>query len=355
MKDLVVNLGEHSYPIYIKHNLLKNIGNEIKKIYNNKKIVIITDTNISKIYGKILAMSLKKEGFIVKFIIIKAGEKSKSLETLNYVYSEFIDFELSRDDLIITFGGGVVGDLGGFAAATYLRGVPFIQIPTSLLAQIDSSIGGKVAVNLKEGKNLIGSFYQPKSVFIDPILIKTLERRYFIDGLGEVIKYAAIKDSELFNLLINYKCSEEVYKDIDEIIYRCIKTKKQIVELDENDTGERMLLNFGHTLGHAIEKYFKYEVYSHGEAVSMGMYLITKNSEELGITKKGTANLIKEVLIKYSLPYKFSNIDENEIFKIVSLDKKSTGDSLNIILLNEIGDSFIKKIDKKDIPLYLHL
>lgn len=352
MNTLNINLPQKKYPIYIEKGLLNNIGQELKKIYKNKRIAIITDANVEKIYGQKIRNNLNND-FEVKMIVLEPGEKSKSIDVLQDVYDELLDFEITRADLIIAFGGGVVGDLSGFVASTLLRGIPFVQIPTSLLAQIDSSIGGKVAVNLTKGKNLIGSFYHPEAVYIDPELLKTLDKRFLYDGMAEVIKYGCIRDENLFQNLIEYNSDQELFNNIEEIIYKCCKTKRDIVENDEKDIGERMILNFGHTLGHAIEKYFKYEKYTHGEAVAIGMYHITKKSEDIGITQKGTSDKIKNILINYKLPYKMPNMSKEEVIKTIALDKKNKGNDTNLILLKRIGESFVKKIDRKNANMYI--
>lgn len=349
----MVNLPEKSYPIYIKKGSIKYIGNEIEKIYNGNKIAVITDKNVDEFYGEQIKDSLKNSNFIVHKIVIEPGEKSKSIEVLLDVYERLLDFGITRGDLVITFGGGVVGDLGGFAASTLLRGIPFIQIPTSLLAQIDSSVGGKVAVDLPRGKNLVGSFYHPKAVFIDPDLLNTLDKRFLHDGMAEVIKYGCIRDKELFDKLLKYDSEEELFNNIEEIIYTCCNIKKDVVEKDEKDTGERMILNFGHTIGHAVEKYFNFEKYTHGEAVAVGMYAITKNSEEIGLTKLGTSKSIKDILLKYNLPYKMPNMDKEKNMEAISLDKKNKGEYLNIILLKNIGECFIKKVKNDESEKYL--
>lgn len=348
MSILEINLKEKNYPIYIEKGLIDNIGEEIKKIYNNEKIAIITDKNVEKLYGEKIINSLK-EDFRVKMISLEPGEKSKSIDVAQNVYDELLDFGITRGDLIIAFGGGVVGDLGGFISSTLLRGIPFVQIPTSLLSQIDSSIGGKVAVNLSKGKNLIGSFYHPEAVYIDPQVLETLDKRFLYDGIAEVIKYGCIRDENLFKDLLEYSDDEELLDNIEKIIYKCCKIKKDIVENDEKDMGERMLLNFGHTLGHALEKYFDYEIYTHGEAVAVGMYSITKNSEEMGLTQIGTVDKIKSILKKYKLPYKLPYVNRIEVIENIALDKKNKGNNINLILLNKIGDSFIKNIDRKDV------
>lgn len=355
MNTLMVNLPDKSYPIYIKKGLLKNIGNEIEKIFKGKKIAVITDINVESFYGREIENSLKKSNFTVEKIVLEAGEKSKSIEVLLDVYDKLLDFGITRSDLIISFGGGVVGDLGGFAASTLLRGIPFIQIPTSLLAQVDSSVGGKVAVDLPRGKNLVGSFYHPKAVFIDPELLKTLDKRFLYDGMAEVIKYGCIRDKDLFDKLLSYKSEEDLFNNIEEIIYTCCNIKKDVVEKDEKDTGERMILNFGHTIGHAIEKYFNFEEYTHGEAVAVGMYLITKNSEAMGITESGTSELIKKIIMKYRLPYEMPDAGKEKIIETIGLDKKNKGEYMNIILLNNIGECIIKTIAKEEIEKYVYM
>ncbi len=351
MPRLNVDLPKNSYPIIIEKGLLNRLNEEIKKIYTNEKIAIITDKNIEEFYGHRIIKELE-EDFQIKMIVIDPGEKSKSLEVLEGVYNELLSFQITRGDLIIALGGGVIGDLAGFAASSLLRGIPYIQIPTSLLAQIDSSVGGKVAVNLPQGKNLVGSFYQPKAVFIDPELLSTLDKRYFYDGMGEVIKYACILDKELFEDLLRFT-EEELFQNIEMIIFKCCQIKKDIVVRDELDTGERMVLNFGHTLGHVIEKQYKYEKYTHGEAVAMGMYNITKRSENMGISKKGTSNLIKKILSKYHLPYEMPPIDKEVIFETIGLDKKNKGQYINLILIKDIGEVYIEKTHNKDISSYI--
>lgn len=351
MKKLNIKLADADYNILIKRGIIDNIGEEISKIYSGKKIVIITDQNVERLYFDRISNSLKN--YDLHKIVIVPGEKSKSIEVLTEVYSKLASFKVSRSDLIIAFGGGVVGDLGGFAAATFLRSVPYIQIPTSLLAQIDSSIGGKVAVDLKEGKNLVGSFYHPKAVFIDPELLKTLSTKFLHDGIGEVIKYGAIRSKELFYKVMNFKNDEEFLENVEDVIYSCCSIKKVVVENDEKDNGERMILNFGHTIGHAVEEFFNYEKYTHGEGVAYGMYAITKNSESLGDTDNGTTEEIKKALEKYKLSYNIEGLKNEKILETVELDKKGRGDYINLILLNNIGSCFIKKIKKSEMNEYL--
>ena len=342
--ELVVDLGEKSYPILIKNGLLNKINIEVKKIYKGKKIFILTDKNVNRYYGDLITKTLSDEGFEVKLFALEPGEETKNITTLPIVYNELLDFNLTRSDLIITLGGGVIGDLGGFVAATYLRGVDFIQVPTSLLAQVDSSVGGKVAVDLDRGKNLVGNFYHPKAVLIDPMVLETLEDRVFYDGMAEVIKYGCIKDNSFFDFLDKIENKSQLLSNMEEIIHKCCDIKRIVVENDEKDKGERMLLNFGHTLGHAIEQYYNYKNYTHGEGVAIGMYQIAKLGQEKGLTKKGTADLIKNIFIKYNLPYEL-NINMNELIEAINLDKKKLGSKINLILLEEIGKSYMYKSD----------
>lgn len=347
MKELQVNLLNATYNIKIEKNLLKTIGKEVLKLYKGEKIVVITDENVNNFYGAIVENSLKAEGYETFQIVLKPGEKTKSFSSLIELYNKLIDFKINRGNLILALGGGVIGDLAGFCAATFLRGIPYIQVPTSLLAQVDSSVGGKVAIDLPQGKNLVGSFYQPKAVFIDPEVLKSLPQKYINDGMGEIIKYALIKDRELYDILEKIDSTEALINSMEEIIYTCCFIKKAVVEADERDLGERMVLNFGHTLGHSIEKVQGYEGLSHGEAVAVGMYQITLNSEKMKLTKEGTAEKIKELLLKFHLPYKVE--DAIDLVDILAIDKKNIGNNINLILLKDIGEVFIKPMNHEEI------
>jgi 3-dehydroquinate synthase len=340
--ELKVDLKDRSYPIIIEKGLINRVSEEIRKVYKGKKIFIITDDNVNKYYGGKISEELKKNDFEVKLLALKPGEETKNFNTLPIVYNELLDFNLTRSDLIIALGGGVIGDLAGFVASTYLRGVDFVQIPTSLLAQVDSSVGGKVAVDLERGKNLVGSFYHPKCVLIDPEVLNTLDNRFFIDGMAEVIKYGCIKDKQFFDYLEKMENNQQLINNMEVVIHKCCDIKRQVVENDEKDKGERMLLNFGHTLGHAIEQYYNYTKYSHGEGVAIGMYVISKISEEKGLTKKGTSQRIKDILVKYNLPYEL-DVNIEETLEAINLDKKKLGNDLNVIILKEIGNSEIYK------------
>lgn len=353
MKSIEVKLPNNSYELLIHKGLIDDIGSHVLKVYTGDKIAIVTDENVDKFYGEIVEQSLKRQGYNTLKIVLKPGEKTKSMDQVLGLYDSLLDFGINRGNLIIALGGGVIGDLTGFCASTLLRGIPYIQIPTSLLAQIDSSIGGKVAIDLSKGKNLVGSFYHPKAVYIDPEVLGTLEKRFLSDGLGEVIKYALIKDRALFEELKEIDSYEELLKHIEDIIYKCCCIKKHVVEADERDTGERMILNFGHTIGHGIEKLQNYEGLSHGEAVSVGMHYITLNSENEGLTAEGTAKGIKELLKKFNLPYEVHDISKEDLIKALAMDKKNIGNTMNLILLKDIGESFIHKVTRDEIEKFI--
>lgn len=341
--EMKVNLGKDSYPIYIQQGLLDEVLGYIKPIFQGNKIMIISDNQVFSYYGEKIETQLKKE-YEVGHIVVPHGEQSKRFDILPELYNELLSFQLTRTDLIIALGGGVIGDLAGFVASTFLRGVKFVQIPTSLLAQVDSSVGGKVAVDLPAGKNLVGAFKHPSLVLIDPLTLKTLEKRFISDGMGEVIKYGCIFDADLFQQLACYTSFDELYQDIDEIIYRCVDLKRDVVEKDLFDFNDRLALNFGHTLGHAIEQYYHYEKYSHGEAISIGMVQLTRIAEAKGLTKVGTADQICDVLKIYQLPT-VSHLKTFDLKQAMAVDKKNIYKKLSYVLLHAIGQSYIYPSD----------
>jgi len=348
MTSLRVNIPNREYDILIGGGLLSNAGELIPNF--SEKIIIITDSNVAPLYADKLAASLR-----ARVITVPPGEESKSISTLQTVYCQLLDYNITRSGLIIALGGGVVGDLAGYAASTLLRGIPYVQIPTTLLAQVDSSVGGKVAVNLPQGKNLVGTFYQPKLVIIDTDCLRTLPAREFACGMAEVIKYGAIADRNLFDLLLTNDIVGRgaPAAPLPHVIRTCCGIKRAIVEEDEFDTGRRMLLNFGHTFGHAIEKhYFKKSLQSgqspadavrHGEAVAIGMVMACEFGERTGVTPAGTADVMREILQKYNLPVQ-ADVAEEELYTAMKFDKKMDGDTLNLILLESIGTAVIKKV-----------
>lgn len=353
MKKIHVDLGAHAYDIEIEAGLLAQVGKKVAALLPKaRKAAIISDTNVAPLYAAQLQASLEEAGLVVHTVVITAGEQSKNMQVLSEVLEELAGAGLTRTDVVLTLGGGVVGDLGGFAAASFMRGIAFVQIPTSLLAQIDSSVGGKVAVDLKAGKNLAGAFYQPKAVFIDTNLLATLSTRFLHDGLAEAIKYGCIKDAELFNKIAGYADDKELLADIDSVVATCCAIKARIVEQDEFDTGLRMLLNFGHTLGHAVEQHFGYSSFTHGEGVAIGMYQLTQRTEAMGLTAAGSAERIKSVLAKYNLPLT-AGVEKAQLLDTMARDKKKNGNSITLIILKNIGEGVLQKINWQQVPEYL--
>lgn len=341
--DMMVNLGEKSYPIYIQNGILKDARSYIEKSYTGKRIMIISDDNVYPLYGDALTGNLSTR-YECHHYVVPHGELSKDFQVLPGIYSAMLAAGMTRSDLVIALGGGVIGDLAGFAASSYLRGISFVQIPTSLLAQVDSSVGGKVAVDLPQGKNLVGAFYQPKLVLIDPEVLDTLPEKFVNDGMGEVIKYGCIFDQELFASLASAGSFAGLKPQLEEIIYKCVDCKRKVVEEDQFDVGRRMLLNFGHTLAHTIEQHFHYERESHGEAVAIGMYQISRIAEEKGLTKEGTAEAIKEILECYQLPSS-CGLSMDVLLDAIHVDKKNLNGHLNVVLLHELGDSYVYQTD----------
>ncbi len=314
MRNLQINLLNNQYEILIKSGIINSIGEEISKIYEGNKIALITDENVDEFYGDIVKESLEDNDFKVLKVVLKPGEGSKSIESLMKLYNELLDFKLNRGNLII---------------------------------------GGKVAIDLPRGKNLIGNFYHPRAVYIDPQVLKTLDMRYVNDGLGEAIKYGLIKDKGLFEKFESIESYEALFEHIEDIIYKCCSIKKHVVEHDEKDKRERMILNFGHTIGHAIEKLENYKGVSHGEAVAIGMYSIALRCEELNICKDGVANRIKSLLDKFNLPYSFQGKTRGDIIDAISVDKKTIGNFINLILIEDIGKVFIHKASHEELEKFI--
>ena len=344
MKKLTVNVND-KYDILIEKGLLSQCGSLVSDVFGGKKIVLISDTNVFPLYGEGVKSSLQAQGYTVYDFIFASGEASKKPSTVIEMVEFMAEQGLTRNDGVVALGGGVCGDMAGFAAAIYLRGIKFVQIPTSLLSQVDSSVGGKTGVDLPQGKNLCGAFHQPSLVIIDPDVLETLSPHYFSDGMGEVIKAGCIKSANLFERLEN-----ENPKDfIEDLIYECLDIKRKVVENDEKEQGERALLNFGHTCGHAIEKLWSFETVSHGEAVGIGMVMASRAGESIGITQPGTADRIERVLIKNNMKTSDTHTT-SQIVEAMNADKKRTGSGIKFAMLKCIGESFIYPVKNEDIP-----
>lgn len=349
MKTLTVPLWDRSYDIVIESGLLSRVGDHLNTILPKaRKLLLVTDSTVCALYGDSLLRSLRKAGFIAELHVIPAGESSKCLSELEKIYESSTKLGLTRSDALIALGGGVVGDLTGFAAATLYRGIDYIQIPTTLLAQVDSSVGGKTAIDIPAGKNLVGSFWQPKAVFMDPECLHTLSDEVFSDGMAEVIKYGCICDREFFEFLKECGDRSGVMEHIEDVLYTCCEIKADIVTEDETDVGIRMILNFGHTLGHAYEVAGHYELYTHGYAIAAGMYMAAAIGEKLGITPIGGADKIKTVVTQFGLPWRIDCcVDTYQ--HAIGLDKKGSGEDIRLILLSEIGKAEIVRMRKREL------
>ena len=342
-----------SYDILIESGLLEKCGELVSDIVKSKKCAVVTDDIVDRLYGDKTVKSLEKSGFKVVKFIIPNGEKSKSHEQLIALYNFLSENDITRTDFLVALGGGVVGDFTGYCAATYLRGVDYVQIPTTLLAQVDSSVGGKTAVNIEAGKNLVGCFKQPVLVIADTDTLNTLSDDLFADGMGEVVKYGMIRSKYLFENLSKggIRGNAEL---MNEVIAECVSIKRDVVQNDEFDTGERMILNFGHTFGHAIEKYLGYGNIHHGKAVAIGMQMITAAAEKKGSAEKGISEKLKACLEANSLPFS-SDITSDKLYTLSIGDKKRTSDKIRVIICPEIGKSQIVTLTLNEYKEFLEL
>ena len=349
MKTLTVALPGREYDILIERGLLDRAGELCKTVLPRaERLFVVTDTNVEPLYSSRLRAGLRSAGFDTALSVIPAGEESKNASRLNQLWEEMMAFGLTRTDAVIALGGGVVGDLTGFAAATVLRGVDFVQIPTTLLAQVDSSVGGKVAIDLEHGKNLAGAFYQPQLVLMDPDVLDTLPLPVFMAGMAEVLKYGCIRDADFFDFLTARPSRRELTADVEHILYTCCDIKRQVVMEDERDTGTRMLLNFGHTLGHAYELAGHYVEWSHGEAVAAGMCAAARLGAALGITPPGVSGRVTDAVASIGLPTAIP-CTPDDYAAAIGLDKKSAGSQISLILLKEMGRAIPYKIPKADL------
>ena len=331
-----VNLFDRSYPIEIGYSLLNDFN--FSELILGNDCLIVTNEIVAPIYLEMLTNNIKTNN--LETLILEDGESTKTEKTWSTIIDKLVDMKANRDTTIIALGGGVIGDIVGFAAATYMRGLPFIQIPTSLLAQVDSSVGGKTGINHPKGKNLVGSFYQPIAVVSDIDTLKTLPDREYKCGLAEIIKYGAIYDSDFFDWL-EVNISLLLKRDHDALIYaisRSCEIKADIVSQDELETGKRAILNFGHTFAHAIENHFGYGIIFHGEAVAIGMLMASK----ISLISQSDQDRLKNLIINSGLPHNLEEFDKNEMLEIMLLDKKIKNKKLRLILLNRLGEAYIE-------------
>lgn len=357
MKTDSINLDfapkKYGYRIEFGYNYFDDICQKISFLANNNPIVLLSDSNVSKLYAPVMIKKLTKLGNSPVLITFPSGEKSKSAKVKEQIESKMINSKIDRQSIFVALGGGVTGDLGGFVAATYMRGIPFIQIPTSLLAMVDSSIGGKVAINHPYGKNMIGAFYQPKAVFIDISMLKTLPHKEFLNGLSEIIKSALIMDKDLFSFIEDNKkmIKKRSNEYVKHLVVESCKIKSAIVTEDEKEKGIRKLLNYGHTIGHAVEALSMFRI-PHGFSVSIGMDFENILAYKIGLMNFEDLIRIRELLLFFELPFKIpAKMNHAELIKKMSIDKKSSKGIPSFTLLKGIGKGSIDH--KVDISLIL--
>lgn len=347
MKKILVNLKKNTYPIIVSKNNFLELSHVVKSVTKESDILVVTNSTIHKLYGSPLKRSLSKLHTRINFILVPDTEKSKSLAQLGNLIKKIVNFDKKRPPFILAFGGGVVGDLVGFAAAVYRRGIAYIQIPTTLLAQADSAIGGKTGIDLPQGKNLLGAFYQPKLVYSNVTLLNTLPLKQIREGLAEVIKYGVISDSKLFNFLEkNYKKILNLNLDsLEYIVYKSSLIKARVVSIDEKETlGKRTILNFGHTLGHALETASSYSKrYTHGQAISVGMLCASYISYKLGLANKSLLDRLETLIGQVGLPRYISGLSVSDILKTQEHDKKFIHGLNRLVLPNRLGRVVVKE------------
>lgn len=361
MKSIRVALKENSYSIIIGERILSNIANTLLRLRLGNDFIVITDSVVKRLYEHALVEALKRKKFNVKVFAVSSGEKSKSTEVAFKLMKDIARYDALKKISIVAFGGGVIGDLAGFVAAVYKRGIPYIQVPTTLLAQIDSAIGGKVAVDLPVGKNLVGAFYQPKLVFSEIALLSSLPKREIRNGLAEAVKYGVIYDSRLFHYIAkNYaKILAADSATLNSLVYRCSQIKAQVVERDEKEIkGIRTILNFGHTVGHSIEAAGGYKLYHHGEAIALGMRVAAEISCQLGMFARKEAESLNKVLTQIGLPQWIQGLNSADILNVMRHDKKFLSGKNRFVLVEKIGKVKIVEgvpsgIIKKSIQRYI--
>lgn len=345
--EIVRVSASKEYNVHIGSGFLDSVGEMLAEIKKPCRTVIVSDDTVFGLYGESVKKSLANSGYSVCEFVFPHGEESKSLENFGKIQEFCAENSITRTDLFIALGGGVTGDLTGFAAASYLRGVDFAQIPTTVLSMVDSSVGGKTAVNLKAGKNLCGAFYQPIAVYADCETLNTLPEETFNEGCAEVIKYGMILDGEFLTFLKNNSIKE----NIEYVIKRCVEIKRDVVDRDEFENGERKLLNFGHTIGHAIEKCSNLSI-SHGNAVAMGMVIATQGAYKTGLANEDFTEMLIEILKANSLPAKCSFTSE-ELYKASLSDKKRSLDTISLIIPEKYGLCKIEKISVNELKKFI--
>lgn len=352
MKTINVSLKENSYRIFIGQNTLGKLGAYLKTLRLGKDAVVITTSNIRRLHGKALVAGLERNGFSVKVFEVPDGERSKSAKYAFKLMEQIARYDILKNVFIVAFGGGVIGDLAGYVAAAYKRGIPYVQVPTTFLAQIDSAIGGKVAIDLPVGKNLVGAFHQPKVVWSDVALLTTLSRRQLRNGMAEAVKYGVIADQRLFYYLFrNYNMVLDADKKVlEEVVVQCSHIKTNVVLKDEKETkGIRTILNFGHTVGHAIEAAGGFSYYHHGEAIALGMRVAADISCQMRIFNNADAALLNTLLTNIGLPQVIQKVKTQDILRLMQHDKKFVAGRNRFVLAQRIGKVKVVEGVKTDV------
>jgi 3-dehydroquinate synthase len=349
MKTVHVALKERSYNVHIGSGILDRAGKLLAQLDLSRQVVVISSASILSQHGSRLLNSLSQAKLSVEVVRATEGERFKTLSTVESICRKLAQARADRKTVLIAFGGGVIGDVVGFVAASYLRGVPYVQVPTTLLAQIDSSIGGKTGVNLAEGKNLVGAFYQPKAVIVDPLVLLTLPRREFYSGIYEALKYGVIRRAPLFDLVDRRHgyFPERDKSNLERMIVQCVELKAEIVSRDEREGRLRMILNFGHTIGHALEAATRYQLLTHGEAIGHGMIMATQLARKLGKISDRDARRIEEAVRKISPLPCIHKLSWKRIFSPLLADKKFVGQRLKFVLPRKIGQVEIQETPKE--------
>ena len=358
MKQLKIDLADRSYHILIGRDLLPRISQHLSNLKSSRRALVVTNPEIRKLYGHAVSEGLRSAGWNIDCVEIPEGETHKTLQDAQTVYDHLIQNQYDRNTLLVALGGGVIGDLTGFVAATFLRGVPYIQVPTTLLSQVDSSVGGKTAVNHPQGKNLIGAFYQPRLVTIDLDTLASLPVEEFRAGMAEIIKYGVIEDPKLFDYLDNH--AEKIMALDTECLEYIIETscaiKAKVVERDERESNYRMVLNFGHTLGHAVEALTHYSQFKHGEAVAIGMVYAAKLSHHLGKCPEKTVTRISALVEKYGLPSSLPDFPAGDYIETLYRDKKAHDKNIRFVLVRDIGTvEIVDRVSETEIKKALAL
>lgn len=355
--EIVVGLGDRSYPIVLGHGVLAETGVWLKEVAPPGRCALVTNPTVGALYADTVIRSAAAAGFEPVRIDVPDGEEHKNLASLARIYDGLVDAALERNSPLLALGGGVVGDLAGFAAATYLRGIPYLQLPTTLLAQVDSSVGGKTGIDHPRGKNLIGAFYQPRAVLIDLATLRTLPRRQLLAGFAEVVKYGAILDAELFAFL-EQELAQVLALDsavLQHVVRRCCELKAQVVERDERESGERAVLNFGHTIGHALESVTGYTRFLHGEAVAIGMVAEARVSAALGLCRPEVVERLRALLEHAGLPVELpADIDREKLAGAIELDKKVRGGKVKFVALEALGRTRFVLLTNREIVEHAH-